>query len=250
MEREPIVLEEEERESRRAEKSSRGGQTFEAMEEIPLSVEPSGYVHPRIGPRISAETTPFYVGHAQPMGPAPPPALLQRRAHELYLQQQERDYRTGGKRVKLAGDKKQLIVGYKQNSLCSTLVNDAVERALMATEILDSKHADIIRARLQKAQMKNGNASHAGSAQISFKKAASIALQAERWVYQAQAAAAKSAAKQSKHCLHNLAGRRKRTKEEKEETYRNRYGMERGERVQRAVRKHQKAIAQIQSMTP
>lgn len=151
--------------------------------------------------------------YQRPIGPALPANIIARR----YAERQETKVGRGS--LHLAGDKKNLIVGYKENSLCNTLVEDALQRAFLAMKLLDQKHADIISARLAKAGVKNSNASHAGSREITFKKAVSIALQAEKWVYQAQAAAAKSMAKASKHCLHHMAGRRKRTKEEKEATY-------------------------------
>lgn len=173
--------------------------------------------------------------YQRPIGPALPANIIANR----YLQRQE--MRVGRGSLHLAGDKKDLIVGYKANSLCTTLVEDALERAFLAIKLLDPEHADIIRSRLAKAGIKNGNASHAGSKEITFKKAVSIALQAEKWVYEAQAAAAKSMVKQSKHCLHNLAGRRKRTKEEKEAAYEKRYGLPRGTKAERTARKRAKA---------
>lgn len=147
--------------------------------------------------------------------------------------------------LRLIGDKKSLVAGYKDHSLCNALVSDALHRAFLAMELLDAKHADIIRARLAKAGVKNSNASHASSKDITFKKAVSIALQAERWVYQAQAAAAKSMGKESKRCLHNLAGHRKRTREEKEATYQQRYGKPRLDRSARAIRKKEEKLAQL-----
>jgi hypothetical protein len=145
-------------------------------------------------------------------------------------------YLTGGERASI-GNKAVVVAGYKERSLCHTLVNDALQRAYAAMELLDPTHANIIRARLTKAGVKNSNANHADMKAITFKKAVSIALQAEKWVYQAQAAAAKHMVKDSKHCLHNLAGRRKRTKEEKEETYLKKYGVARGSKAERSARK-------------
>lgn len=144
-----------------------------------------------------------------------------------------------------AGDKQLVLAGYKENSLCNTLVADALQRAYMAIELLDKDHAKIIRARLAKAGVTNGNASHVGEKEITFKKAVSIALQAEKWVYQAQAAAAKSMAKHSARCAHNLSGRARLTTEEKERRYMKRYGVARGTRTERAMRKHQKAAAEL-----
>lgn len=144
-----------------------------------------------------------------------------------------------------AGDKKLVLAGYKETSLCNTLVADALQRAYMAIELLDKDHAKIIRARLAKAGVTNANASHVGEKEITFKKAVSIALQAERWVYQAQAAAAKSMAKHSARCAHNLSGRPRLTTAEKEERYMKRYGVARGTRTERAMRKHQKAAAEL-----
>lgn len=143
------------------------------------------------------------------------------------------------------GDKKIVLQGYKENSLCSTLVSDALQRAYMAMELLDKEHAKIVRARLAKAGITNSNASHVGEKDITFRKAVSIASQAEQWVYQAQAAAAKSMAKHSKSCAHNLSGRPKLTVAKKEARYRKRYGVDRGTRTERAVRKHQKKIAEM-----
>lgn len=136
----------------------------------------------------------------------------------------------------LQGDRKSLIAGYKENSLCNTLLGDAIERCYQAMEILDEQHADIIMARLKKAALKSGSAKRAGFRDIPFKKAVSIALQAEAYVYQAQAAAAKSMAKGVKRCRHNIAGRRKLTKEEKDARYLKTYGIARGTKSERAER--------------
>lgn len=143
------------------------------------------------------------------------------------------------------GDKKIILQGYKANSLCNTLIHDAMQRIYAALQLLDPVHAGIIQARVAKAGLKNSNASHADVKGITFKKAVSIALQAERWVYQAQAAAAKSMVKESKQCLHNLAGKRKRSTEEKEAAYSARYGVPRGTRKERAIRKKQKQIERL-----
>lgn len=125
---------------------------------------------------------------------------------------------TGGAPPRL-GDKQSVVANYKDLSLCHQVTQDAVERAQMAMQILDKPHADAIEALLKKASVKNRNAKSAGSKPISFKRAASIALRAERWVYQAQAAAAKRMVKESKKCLHAMAGRPKRSTAEKEATY-------------------------------
>lgn len=143
------------------------------------------------------------------------------------------------------GDTKLVLQGYKEASLCNTLVADALQRAYMAIELLDNDHAKIIRARLAKAGITNASASHVGEKDITFKKAVSIASQAEQWVYQAQAAAAKSMAKHSKRCAHNLAGRPRLTTAEKEARYMKRFGVPRGTRTDRAVRKHQKKAAEL-----
>lgn len=173
------------------------------------------------------------------IGPAIPPSLVQK------LRNRKQGYTVPRGALQLVGDKKALVSGYKENSLCNALVADALHRAFLAMQLLDEKHADIIKARLAKAGVKNANAAHASSKDITFKKAVSIALQAERWVYQAQAAAAKSMAKESKHCLHNLAGHRKRTREEKEATYQQRYGKPRLDRSARAIRKKEEKLAQL-----
>lgn len=143
------------------------------------------------------------------------------------------------------GDSKLVLAGYKQTSLCNTLVADALQRAYMAIDLLDKDHAKIIRARLAKAGITNSNASHVGEKDITFKKAVSIASQAEQWVYQAQARAAKSMAKHSKRCAHNIAGRPRLTTAEKEKRYFDRYGVARGTRTDRAIRKHQKKAAEM-----
>lgn len=156
-------------------------------------------------------------------------------------------YMTGGQRSSFSGDRKIILQGYKENSLCNTLVFDALQRIQAALQILDPVHASIIQARVARAGLKNGNASHQDITEITFKKAVSIALQAERWVYEAQAAAAKSMVKESHRCLHNLAGRRKRTVEEKEAAYQKRYGLPRGTRNDRAIRKKQKQIENLKA---
>lgn len=204
---------------------------------VTMEVDPSERV---FGPTPLPEMRPTQVQlYNRPIGPALPASIIATR------EAKRNELLTGRERVHLAGDKQSLIVGYKNNSLCNTLVGDALDRAYMAIQLLDKKHADIILARLAKAGVKNSNASHAGSKEVSFKKAVSIALQAERWVYQAQAAAAKSMAKQSKTCLHNLAGKRKRTAEEKAAAYEKRFGRPRGDRTQRATAKLQKRIANL-----
>jgi len=175
--------------------------------------------------------------------PTPAPAQTERM---VVVQEPKVKYRnnylgTGGVAVSL-GDKTDLVRGYKRTSLCHTLVEDAVERARLAMRILDAKHASIIDAKLKLASVKSRGASHADlQDEIPFQKAVSIALQAERWVYQAQAAAAKHAAKESKHCLHRLAGKRRRTKEEKEATYLKRYGTERLSKAARTAINRQNA---------
>jgi len=153
-----------------------------------------------------------------------------------------------GKPVALAafsGDKQMILSGYKSYSLCNMITRDAVERAYAAVALLDDEHANIIKARLMKAGISNGNASHVSQKEITFKKAVSIALQAERWVYEAQAAAAKSMVKESKHCLHKMAGKRRRTVDEKEATYAAKYGIPRGTRKERAIRKKQKQLSKL-----
>jgi hypothetical protein len=174
----------------------------------------------------------MYAGDA-----ARPGTVAARRPNALYM--------TGGVRATFAGDKVSVVDGYKRSSLCHTLVNDALERAEMAIQILDPVHGNIVRARLAKAGVTNANASHASTKEITFKKAASIALQAERWVYQAQAAAAKTMVKESKRCLHALAGKRRRTTEEKEAAYLKRGKGPRGTRTERAIRKKQKQIQNL-----
>lgn len=146
------------------------------------------------------------------------------------------------RRVVLTGDRNSVLQHYKQGSLCNQLVANSLNRIQQALMVLDDRHANIIRARLQKAGVANANASHASMREITFKKATSIALQAERWVYQAQAAAAKSMVKESKRCLHNLAGRAKRSREDKEAAYQARFGVPRGTRSDRAARKLRRRI--------
>ena len=191
------------------------------------------------GPYPLAEMKPSELQtYERPIGPAIPSYLIKKA---------RREGSNIGRGLQLVGDKKNLVAGYKENSLCNTLVGDAVDRAFLAMRLLDRKHADIIETRLKKAGIKNANASHAGSKEITFKKAVSIALQAERWVYEAQAAAAKSMVKESGRCLHNLAGRRKRTVEEKEQAYEKRYGKPRLDRSGRAKRRLAERIAVLDS---
>lgn len=184
------------------------------------------------GPLVLRQADPSGILYNAPAGPARPSRALVAR-HEL-------------SRPKV-GDSSLVLAGYKKTSLCNTLVGDALERAYMAIDLLDKDHAEIIRARLAKAGITNRNASHVGEKEITFKKAASIASQAEQWVYQAQARAAKAMAKHSKRCAHNIAGRARLTTEEKEKRYMKRYGVARGTRSDRAIRKHQKKVAEISS---
>lgn len=177
-----------------------------------------------------------------PVGPAISAAVIQnpKRMRNTFLNVGR------GNVVRLAGDKKQLVAGYKENSLCNTLVQDCLNRAYLATQLLDPAHARIVLARLAKAGVKNANANHADTKEISYKKAVSIALQAERWVYEAQAAAAKSMVKESKRCLHALAGKRRRTTAEKEAAYEKRGKGPRGTRTERAIKKYQTKISKLQ----
>lgn len=177
-----------------------------------------------------------------PVGPAISAAVIEKpkRARNTFLNVGR------GNVVRLAGDKKELVAGYKANSLCNTLVQDCLNRAYLAVQLLDHAHARIVLARLAKAGVKNGNASHADTKEISYKKAVSIALQAERWVYEAQAAAAKSMVKESKRCLHALAGKRRRSTAEKEAAYEKRGKGPRGTRTERAIRKYQTKIQKLQ----
>ena len=163
------------------------------------------------------------------------------------------------KRIRLAppaaraqlGDKSSLVAGYREISLCHAIHKTALERAEIAAQMLDEDHRNQINAMIMKAGMKRGNASHADLREMSTKRAMAIASQAEMWVYQAQAAAAKHAAKQAKLCKHQLSGRRKLTREEKERRYTRgknaeRYkGQPRGSRAERALRKYQKKMEKI-----
>ena len=125
------------------------------------------------------------------------------------------------------GDKEVVLTDYKKHSLCATLTNDALERIRIAVHLLDEDHANQILGRLNKAGVTRANASHVSHKDISYRSAISIALQAERWVYQAQAAAAKAMVKETKKCLHNMAGHRKPSRAQKESTYMTKYGVER-----------------------
>lgn len=180
----------------------------------------------------------------------PPPAAVAKQGEEIEMEEGEGSnektlikrrastfLQTGRNRPVLAGDKQDIIKGYKAMSLCNTLIYDALQRAELAVNMLDKKHARVILARLQKAGITNANAAHSDLKEITFKKVVSIALQAERWVYEAQAAAAKHMVKESKACLHNLAGKRKLTKEEKEERWAAAGKGDRGSRTDRAIAK-------------
>lgn len=153
-----------------------------------------------------------------------------------------------------SGDRTMIVAGYKDMSLCNMITRQAIERAYAAIPLLDASHAQVIQARLTAAGLTNRNASHISQKDITFKKAASIALQAERWVYQAQAAAAKSMVSENKRCLHALAGKRRRTTEEKEATYAKKvakgvkgYTGVRGNRKERAIKKAQKKLDKLQA---
>lgn len=137
--------------------------------------------------------------------------------------------------AQLSGDRKILIQGYKDVSICNTLVNAALERAKIAASMLDDEHKGIVLTKLRKAEMKSRNASHAGIRQVPLKKAVAIALEAEQWVYQAQAAAAKFANKEAKACRRKLSGRHKMTKEEKDARYLHLHGVPRGTKAERTA---------------
>lgn len=147
--------------------------------------------------------------------------------------------------VRMVGDKSALIEGYKKVSLCHTLAAEAVARARAAAEILDPDHRDQIIGMLQVAGLTNANATSRKLKRIPLKRAISIATKAERWVYQQQAAAAKHAAKEARQCARKLSGRHKLTTAEKNERYQRRYGIARGTKGERAVRKYQRKIAKI-----
>lgn len=210
------------------------------VDQLPPPSRPGGYPFP--APVSNPNGARMY---EKPIGPALPLSLINQRDLKRYETVVTRRSMQPGERVRLAGDKKDLIVGYKSNSLCRNLVQDCIERAYLAASMLDEKHANIIRARLTMAGVKNSNANHADTKAITFNKAVSIAQQAEAWVYAAQAAAAKSMVKESKRCLHALAGRRRKTTQEKEALYEKRYGRPRGTRAERATRKYQKRIENL-----
>lgn len=201
-------------------------------------------VLPGAAARSGASTVALYAGDRSRMAtPAPIRLQLATPAAStvaMYAGDEER-------RIMIGGDRNKILENYRQSDLCRQLVKDSLRRIDQALEILDKDHADIIRARLQKAKLASANSSHAGTKEISFKKAASIAIQAERWVYQAQAAAAKSMISESKKCLHNLAGRAKRTTAEKEAAYAARYGRPRGTRKERAARKLRNRLQKLES---
>lgn len=147
--------------------------------------------------------------------------------------------------VRMAGDKKALAKGYAAVSLCNVLAKEAIQRALAAAEILDKDHSDQIMAKLRLAGLTNANAASRRMKDIPLKKAISIATKAETWVYQQQAAAAKHAAKEAKRCLSKLSGRGKLSAAEKATRYQARFGVARGTRTDRAVRKLQRRIAKM-----
>lgn len=150
--------------------------------------------------------------------------------------------------VRLVGDKQSLIAGYQKVSLCHTLAAEAVQRARAAAEILDPDHKEQILGMLQLAGLTNANATSRKLKRIPLKRAISIATKAETWVYQQQAAAAKHAAKEARKCLSKLSGRHKLTMEEKRERYQRRYGVARGTRADRAIRKYERKIAKIRGV--
>lgn len=144
------------------------------------------------------------------------------------------------KMAQLSGDRQTLIAGYKDVSICHTLANNAIARAQIAASMLDAKHRDIILSELNKAKLKNGNAKSRGIREIPLKRAVAIALKAEQWVYQAQAAAAKFANKEAKACRRKLSGRHHMTKKEKEARYLNVYGVDRGTKAERTEVRRQR----------
>lgn len=137
--------------------------------------------------------------------------------------------------ARLSGDKATLIAGYQDVSICNTLANNAIGRAKVAASMLDEKHREIILSELRSAEMKNKNAAHKGIRSVPLKRAVAIALKAEQWVYQAQAAAAKHANKEAQACRRKLSGRHKMTKEEKDERYLKRFGVPRGTKGERTA---------------
>ena len=150
--------------------------------------------------------------------------------------------------VRLVGDKQSLIAGYQKVSLCHSLAAEAVQRARAAADILDADHREQILGMLQVAGLTNANATSRKLKRIPLKKAISIATKAETWVYQQQAAAAKHAAKEARKCLSKLSGRHKLTMEEKQARYQRRYGVARGTRSERAIRKYERKIAKIRGV--
>jgi len=135
--------------------------------------------------------------------------------------------------AELAGDRKALIQGYSDVSICNTLVNNAIGRAKVAASMLDEKHRQIILTEIRSAEMKNANAAHKGIRKVPLKRAVAIALKAEQWVYQAQAAAAKHANKEAQMCRRKLSGKHKLTKDEKDARYLKVYGVARPSKAER-----------------
>lgn len=201
------------------------------------SPAPAAIVPPAKSPAKEQEMVAINEGDEE--DDTPKPKVLVKRQKNAFLQ-------TGRERPVLAGDKKDIIKGYKSMALCNQLVYDALQRAELAATMLDKEHSRIIMARLAKAGLTSANAAHQDLKEITFKKAVSIALQAERWVYEAQAAAAKHMVKESKHCLHALAGKRKLSKEEKDARWAAQGKGARGTKTDRAIAKAEKHLAALQ----
>lgn len=150
--------------------------------------------------------------------------------------------------VARVGDKESLIAGYTRVSLCHTLAADAVQRAKDAAAILDADHREQIIGMLRLAGLTNANATSRKLKRIPLKKAISIATKAEQWVYQQQAAAAKHAAKEARNCARKLSGRPKLSIAEKNRRYLAKYGVARGTKSDRSIRKYERKIAKMRGL--
>lgn len=128
------------------------------------------------------------------------------------------------------GDAAMIANNYHQASTCATITRDAVARVQTAIPMLDQRHAALLKEKFEKAQISRRKKI---KREIPVTTAIALALQADQWVYQAQAKAAKAANNEVKKCRSSLAHRHKLSKAEKDERYLKRYGKVRLPKAQR-----------------
>lgn len=121
------------------------------------------------------------------------------------------------------GDRKTIYQGYEATSTCAMIQQGVLARVAQAEGVLDRTHA----TKLEEAAANLSRSRTGKFRTIPIKKAIALAVKADEWVYQAQAAAAKKAKFSARKCRRELLGRAKLSKTEKEARYLKRFGVPR-----------------------